>query len=237
MSISTLICGHQNPTGNPKKHRKTKDFKPMVFVTFNTSRGKPKPMTIQVLLDSGASASLIYKKFARKLKLKMSKFSTKWTTTAGDLTLNSKCKSQFCNPELEDKILLEYNLNVAIVPVVDVDDVLGALNGGVRSLLLAASVDFFFFFDVNRCFKWCRLQHSCFSVFFLLLLVLMTASRSIDRMVSSSLYVVWSGDGHSCFPDVVLFFFLMEQRWSLLLFLFFLLLLCCVNVNDFSCCC
>ena len=86
----------------------------MVFVTFNTSRGKPKPMTIQVLLDSGASRSLIHKKFARNLKLKTSKSSTKWTTAAGDLTMNSKCKSQFCIPELEDKILLEYNLlNVA----------------------------------------------------------------------------------------------------------------------------
>jgi hypothetical protein len=85
----------------------------MVFVTFNTSRGKPKPVTIQALLDSGASASLIHKKFARKLKLKMSKSSTTWTTTAGDLTMNSKCKSQFCIPELEDKILLEYDLNIA----------------------------------------------------------------------------------------------------------------------------
>jgi hypothetical protein len=84
----------------------------MVFVTFNTSRGKPKPITIQALLDSGASASLILKKFVRKLKLKMSKLSTTWTTTAGDLTTNSKCKAQFCIPELEDKVLLEYNLNI-----------------------------------------------------------------------------------------------------------------------------
>jgi hypothetical protein len=113
MSISTLIHGCQNPTGNPKKHRKSKDLKPMVFITFNTSRGKPKPVTIQVLLNSGASRSLIHKKFARKLKLKTSKSSTKWTTAAGDLTMNSKYKSQFCIPELEDKILLEYNLNVA----------------------------------------------------------------------------------------------------------------------------
>jgi hypothetical protein len=84
----------------------------MVFVTFNTSRGKPKPITIRALLDSGASASLILKKFARKLKLKTSKSSTTWTTAAGDLTMNSKCKAQFCIPELEDKVLLEYNLNV-----------------------------------------------------------------------------------------------------------------------------
>jgi hypothetical protein len=111
MSTSTLIRGCQNPAGNPKKHRKAKQLKPIVFVTFNTSCGKPKPVTIQALLDSGASGPHIHKKFARKLKLKTSKSSMKWTTTAGDLTMNSKCKSQFCFPE--DKILLEYNLNIA----------------------------------------------------------------------------------------------------------------------------
>jgi hypothetical protein len=68
--------------GNPKKCRKAKDFKPMVFVTFNTSCGKPKPITIQALLDSGASGSLIHKKFVKKLKLKMSKSSTNWTTSS-----------------------------------------------------------------------------------------------------------------------------------------------------------
>jgi hypothetical protein len=113
LSISDLIHGQQKLAGNPKKHRKAKDLKPMVFVTFNTSHGKPKPVTIQVLLNSGASGSLIHKKFARKLKLKMSKSSTNWTTAAGGVMTNSKCKSQFCIPELEDKILLEYNLHVA----------------------------------------------------------------------------------------------------------------------------
>jgi predicted aspartyl protease len=112
MSISDLIHGQQKPLAI-LRNRKAKDFKPMVFVTFNTSCGKPKPVTIQVLLDSGASRSLIHKKFARKLKLKMSKSSTNWTTAAGGVTTNSKCKSQFCIPELEDKILLEYNLHVA----------------------------------------------------------------------------------------------------------------------------
>jgi hypothetical protein len=96
-----------------RKCRKAKDFKPMVFVTFNTSCGKPKPITIQVLLNSGASGSLIHKKFMKKLKLKMSQSSTNWTTAAGGVKTNSKCKSQFCIPELEDKMLLEYNLHVA----------------------------------------------------------------------------------------------------------------------------
>jgi hypothetical protein len=49
----------------------------------------------------------------KKLKLKMSQSSTNWTTAAGGVKTNSKCKSQFCIPELEDKMLLEYNLHVA----------------------------------------------------------------------------------------------------------------------------
>ena len=54
MSISDLVHGQWNLAGNPKKWRKAKDLMHMVFVTFNTSRGKPKPVTIQALLNSGA---------------------------------------------------------------------------------------------------------------------------------------------------------------------------------------
>jgi hypothetical protein len=111
MLIADLIHGQQKSTGNPKKCRKSKDFKPMVFVTSNTSCGKPKP--IQALLNSGASRSLINKKFAKKLKLKMLQLSTNWMTAVGGVKrTNFKCKSQFCIPELEDKTLLEYNLHV-----------------------------------------------------------------------------------------------------------------------------
>ena len=38
-SISDLSCGQQKLAGNPKKCRKAKDLKPMVFITFNISHG------------------------------------------------------------------------------------------------------------------------------------------------------------------------------------------------------
>ena len=34
-----------------------KDLRPMTFVRFNTRLGKPKPITVKCLLDSGASGS------------------------------------------------------------------------------------------------------------------------------------------------------------------------------------
>jgi hypothetical protein len=62
-SIATFIQGHKPP----KKKRKTCNLKPIVHVRFNTSLGKPKPVTLKALLDSGGSGSLVTEEFARKL--------------------------------------------------------------------------------------------------------------------------------------------------------------------------
>jgi hypothetical protein len=53
---------------NKKKRQQVDDYvdqdmRPLAFVRFNTSLGKPKPVTIKVLLDSSASESLISKKY------------------------------------------------------------------------------------------------------------------------------------------------------------------------------
>ena len=84
----------------------------MTFVRFNTSLGKPKPVTIKALLDSGASESLVTEKFARKLRKKRTSKSTVWATPAGDLTTTSKVKAQFTMPELQEKQLVEWSLHV-----------------------------------------------------------------------------------------------------------------------------
>jgi hypothetical protein len=55
-SITNLIRGRNKP---PKKKCKTCDLKPIVYVRFNTSLGKPKPVTLRALLDSGRSGSLV----------------------------------------------------------------------------------------------------------------------------------------------------------------------------------
>jgi len=54
--------------GRPIKRSKTADLRPIAFVRFNTSLGKPKPVTIKALLDIGGSESLVTKKFVKKLQ-------------------------------------------------------------------------------------------------------------------------------------------------------------------------
>jgi Aspartyl protease len=89
-------------------------MRPLAFVRFKTSLGKPKPVTIKALLDSGASESIISKKYMSKLRVKSSKKKgTVWSTPGGDLHTNSRVKGQFTIPELQDKKLIEWDLHVA----------------------------------------------------------------------------------------------------------------------------
>lgn len=89
-------------------------MRPLAFVRFNTRLGKPEPVTIRALLDSGASESLINKKHVKHLRVKKtSKSSTVWSTPAGDMQTSQKVKAQFTIPELQEKKLIEWNLHVA----------------------------------------------------------------------------------------------------------------------------
>jgi Retroviral aspartyl protease len=89
-------------------------MRPLAFVRFNISLGKPKLVTIKALLDSGTSESLISKKYVSKLRVKSSKQKgTVWSTPGGDLHTNSQVKGQFTIPELQDKKLIEWDLHMA----------------------------------------------------------------------------------------------------------------------------
>ncbi len=59
-SIVSHIRGHTQP----KKKQKLKQLKPMAFVRFNIRHGKPKPLTIKALFDSGGSGTLVTEKYA-----------------------------------------------------------------------------------------------------------------------------------------------------------------------------
>jgi hypothetical protein len=61
-SIANFIQGRKPP----KKKRKTCNLRPIVHVRFNTSLGKPKPVTLKALLDSSGSGKLVTEEFACK---------------------------------------------------------------------------------------------------------------------------------------------------------------------------
>ncbi len=98
----------------PTKRQKCVDNKPIVFVRFNTRiGGRPAPVTIKALLDSGGSGSLITEKHAKKLRIKkLNTATTVWTTPGGQIKTTAKVKSQFMIPELHDNRLIDWNFHV-----------------------------------------------------------------------------------------------------------------------------
>ena len=74
--------------------------------------GKPKPLTIQILLDSGASASIFNIKYLNKLRLKHNQTTT-WTTAAGNFMTSRTTEVQFTMPELYNDRVIEWKVHVA----------------------------------------------------------------------------------------------------------------------------
>ena len=74
---------------------------PILFGEINTSLGKPKYQQIRILLDSGASSTIVNEKFVKNLRLKKSD-ETDWSTMAGNFRTNTKCKILFKLPELHE---------------------------------------------------------------------------------------------------------------------------------------
>ncbi len=87
--------------------------KAIVFARLRTSLGKPQPKTIKVLLDSGASETIIKQELVSKLCHRKLNQSIKWTTAAGPIATNATCKIQFTLPELHEQRLIEWNTHVS----------------------------------------------------------------------------------------------------------------------------
>ena len=83
-----------------------------MFGLLRTRKGKPKPTFVKILLDSGASQSIIKKQFVKKRK-QVKEPTTQWTTAAGTFTTNSKCKVEFNLNEFSEKKLVDWKVHVA----------------------------------------------------------------------------------------------------------------------------
>jgi hypothetical protein len=111
-SIRSTLAGHKRNSGGNNQTRIQSDLVPILFARICTSMGKPKPRTIRILLDSGASASIFKLKYLTKLRLKCNE-TTMWTTAAGNFTTSRISKVQFTMPELYDDRIIEWKVHVA----------------------------------------------------------------------------------------------------------------------------
>ena len=88
------------PVGNPRKRRKFQDENPPIPITFanifkrKLSRKFRRTKPIKVLVDSGASKSIINKHCILDNKCYKEK-QTVWQTAAGDVSTSTKCKLEF----------------------------------------------------------------------------------------------------------------------------------------------
>ena len=77
----------------------------MLFAKINSQKGKEKWETVKVLIDSGASATIISKEFVKKLQVKK-ETTTSWGTTAGTFTTTGKVNLEIQFPELSPSTIV-----------------------------------------------------------------------------------------------------------------------------------
>ncbi len=97
---------------------------PMLMAWVRTSLGLPKPKDYIVLLDSGASGSIISSEITKKLRIVKSPKCT-WNTAAGPLETNLKTKVQLMLPELSETKLIEWNMHIVSSKTMNYDIIIG----------------------------------------------------------------------------------------------------------------
>jgi len=97
---------------------------PMLMAGVRTSLGLPKPKDYVVLLDSGASGSVISSEITKKLKIVKGPKCV-WNTAAGPMETNLKTKVQFMLPELSETKLIEWNMHIVSSKTMNYDIIIG----------------------------------------------------------------------------------------------------------------
>ncbi len=77
-----------------------------------THLGKPKPVPIRILFDSGASKSILFQGLVKKLRLKKT-IPTEWNTAAGKMKTSHTAKVQFMLTEFDGRKVIEWEFHTA----------------------------------------------------------------------------------------------------------------------------
>ena len=134
-----------------KRQRLTEELDkltPIVFATINTLLGKERLRAIKVLLDSGASGSIMTKGLAAKLRVKLDK-ATQWNTAAGIFNTTGICKATFALPELSPSAEATHKFHVHDGMLNNYDMIIG------RDLLKELGIDVCF---SDHTVRWPRMN-------------------------------------------------------------------------------
>jgi len=133
-----------------KRAKITNDLVPVVFAILNTRLGKESTKRISVLLDSGASSSVIHKDLVRKLR--MTKTSpTTWNTAAGPLNTSEQVDIEFALPELSPSATIKATVHVHPAKITRYDMIIG------RDMLTELGIDVLF---STSTIEWGRMNAS-----------------------------------------------------------------------------
>ena len=95
--VNKILAGRQTT-----KRQKTAHLSPVTFGLLNIRLGKPKYKDIKILLDTGASKSIIRADRVKKLR-KKHKSKTIWDTAAGQMSTNKTVKAKFRLSEFDER--------------------------------------------------------------------------------------------------------------------------------------
>ena len=96
--------------GSSRKRVKRTHLVPITFVDLNTRKGKPKPVTLRTLLDTGASNSLLSAQYAKKLRIERTS-KTNWKTAAGQFVTTGTTKAQLRLTEFSPTAIIHTKLH------------------------------------------------------------------------------------------------------------------------------
>lgn len=107
-----FIRANRSTSQNPKKKRKDDEHLiPLVFSDINIRHGKKRLKTIRVLLDSGASSTIVSSTLVEKLRVRKEE-RVDWATMNGVFSTEGRCELEFALPELNPTAVIKHNVHV-----------------------------------------------------------------------------------------------------------------------------